>query len=120
MRQALLRMLDRIRVGVKLPAMVVALTALAITIMGYGAYQNARETINRSAEERLTGIAEGRMVALTDWLAESPSVEGAISAFARSWSEFQDPAAELQSLVVEESEHPVGERHKLNSAGHSS
>ncbi|MBD3787047.1 MAG: HAMP domain-containing protein [Sphingomonadales bacterium] len=120
--------IHNLKLGVKLPLMLVTVGLAGLAIMGLGAYSDARRLLTTEAEDRLERTLESRAATLTDWserivdetqgLAALPTTGRAIREFSASWKRLgTDPGAYLRTLYLTENPHPAGERAKLEDAG---
>ena len=123
----MLALFNRIRISAKLPAIMVAITLLAVAGIGTVTVREARDAIEHQAEERLRSLASSRTGAFQTWLggvqddlivqAKSTSVQDALRSFTAGWSAQGDGAGEeLRRLYVTENPNASGERWKLANA----
>ena len=118
----------RLKLGVKLPLMLVAIAMLALTVMGFSSFRAARNLLAEEGNQRLERVLEARGQAVETWAGQVVSELRAMSAnegtlrlmrdFSTGWKMLGDGAAEnLQQSWVKANPHPPSERWRLDFAG---
>lgn len=123
-----MRFLNKLKIGVKLPLMLVAISVVALSIMGATSYREARKLLEAEAHQRLERTLDQRAKALAHW-SESLTAElrtmAVNQAFSRTmrdlmsaWKRLGDEAsAQLQRNYVAKNPYPAGERYKFDFDG---
>ncbi len=122
---------SNIRLAKKLPAIMIALTVLTITISSLVSYRNAADSLLSEAEEALLTVAEARALELNSWLegidvdlssqAENPTVLSAIRGFGEAWKGIEGDKTEyLKKWYISDNPNPIGEKHALDFAADGS
>ena len=120
-------MLDRIKIGVKLPLVTVLIGAIALTLAEFIASRNTTATITYSGQERLRAVAESRAAEVlrelqsirADMRAKyrNPVILEAARAFVFAWErQGDDPSGDFRRLYVDENPHPAARRSELTQA----
>ncbi len=115
------------RLVVKLPAIMIALTALAIIIASVAAYTQSRSALTKEAYGRLSSASSGPATRLNDLLYtvdadlyalayDTATIDGLLE-FTRAFTELASPKETLQRTYIEENPHAAGEKNNLISAG---
>jgi methyl-accepting chemotaxis protein len=121
---------NRIKIGTKLPALVVGTALLAILGVGIASYLRAAADLEIAAEEKLVAVATARQDTLDQYLraiAEDVTILAATPATAAALGEFrtgfanlgiggQDAGSTLQRLYIDQNPHPIGSRQSLDQA----
>lgn len=116
------------RISKKLPLAAVSLTLFAILVGAATSLSISTKFLQESAQEKLQAIADGRRNQLETYLQAIEDDVRSISTNAlsiRAVDKFafyfpyagDDPKVELQRRYITDNPHPLGERHKLDSAG---
>ncbi|WP_158585665.1 methyl-accepting chemotaxis protein [Pseudooceanicola sediminis] len=123
--------LGNMRLSVKLPLLITALSLTVGVILTYTAYQDAKAIMESqlksnfelTIETRTSGI-QGLLQNLDQSLltqAENPMVVAALNSFRLSWSALREnQTQELQAAFIDNNPYPPSEREKLNSVGDGS
>lgn len=117
-----------LKIGVKLPLMLVTVGLGALAIMGLSSYREARVLLEREADARLERTLDMRSETLLDWssrllvnaqaVAAAPATGRAIREFSASWKRLGSaPDAYLRDLYQTQNPNPPGERAKLDYPG---
>lgn len=123
-----MRFVQNLKIGVKLPLMLVVVGLTALAIMGVGAYRQARDLLEVEAEARLERTLDTRAEALEGWagrlttevdaLADQPATGRALREFTAAWKRLgKTPDAYLRTLYQAENPHPFEKRAQLEDAG---
>ena len=123
-----MKFIDNRKLTLKLPLMMVSVAVIAMTIMGFEAYKDARELLDVEGNNRLTATLESRADQLLTWQetliadvhaeAASQSTARGVREFTSAWKRLgPDASAYVRKLYVDENPHPAGERQLLEFAG---
>ena len=124
-----MRVLDDIRLAVKLPLALIALTALTLIVTGTIAYRDARGALMAAGQARLETVAAARRVEIETWFsdirsdllgqAENSFTQKALRDFASAWRGHAegDVRAVLTEAYITANPHPAGQKHLLEAAG---
>ncbi len=116
------------KLGVKLPLMLVAISLLAMGVMGVNAYRDARALLAKEGTDRIESALDMRRESLELWaektssaiaeLTAAQSTSRALRDFTASWKTLgADPAGYLLNAYVTENPNPEGERLAYDYAG---
>lgn len=119
------------RIATKIPAVIVFVGFLAVSLSGLFAYVSGKATVEAAAQSKLVAVLEDRSAALTQWVvgiegdlnvqAQNPFVIDALADFERSWEMLgSNPTQVLQNLYITQNPHPLGEKHSLDMAADGS
>ncbi len=111
----------------KIPAMIITVGILAISLTGIYAYFESKHAVAVEAESKLMAVMEDRAHALHDWLAGiegdlkvqsvNPFIHDALADLTTGWKELgADQKETLQRLYITENPHPTGEKENLDAA----
>jgi methyl-accepting chemotaxis protein len=117
--------------SLKIPAMIVSIGIVAISLTGVFAYYESHEAIQHEVEAKLTAVLEDRAVALSHWIkgiegdlttqAENPVISQALTAFIKGWQQLDgDQTKKLQRLYIKDNPNPTGKKEKLDAASDGS
>ena len=120
-------MLDKIKIGVKLPLMTVVIGAMALALAELIASRNTTLTVTHAGEERLRAVAESRATEVlrelqsirADMRAKfrNPVILEAARAFVHSWEHHgSDPSGDLRRLYIDANPNPPDRRYDLVKA----
>ncbi len=119
-------MLGRLTIALKIPAIIVVLTGLAILCTGMIAQFYASSSIAETAMQSLAAINQARKIALESYFLRiaadiktagaDPQVKQALDDMKTGWAEFENPSAELQSLYINKNPYPAGDKQELLAA----
>jgi len=119
-------MLSRVKIAYKLPAIMLALTFLAVGISTYFSYRSAASAMLDEASESLSILEESRKSELLAWeqnvyaalslTARSPGTRDAVNNFSYAYSLLEDAQARLHRIYIEENGFPAGQRQNLTHA----
>ena len=113
-----------IRLVVKLPAIMIALCALAVLVASVAAYTQSRSALTEEAFGRLSAASQGPAARLDDLLHsvnadlyalayDTATIDG-LAEFTEAFAEINNPLASLQRSYITDNPHPTGEKNKLN------
>ncbi|OWY09033.1 hypothetical protein B6V74_10295 [Thioclava sp. F42-5] len=103
-RRTLMRFFDNLKLGLKLPLMLVAIAMVALTIMGISAYRTAHGLLESEGRQRLGRTLEARAALVEDWAQRLASNTRTISAnpdTARALYEFTRSVDNLDSAAID-------------------
>ena len=117
-----------LRLGIKLPLVLVSLSLVALTIMGIAAFRDARNALLHDGEERLDLALDTRKSELETWtreilsdvtsLSQSEGTAKALREFVSGWDRLgEDPGGYLRREYIAENPNPAGKRQLLDAAG---
>ncbi|SDG85406.1 methyl-accepting chemotaxis protein [Roseospirillum parvum] len=116
----------RLRISVKLPAVIVGAVLAAVLITGALAYVRSANELLASAEQKLLALKEGRTAAIDTYLdsivqdleviAASPQVGSSLISFNAAFQQLENPQVALQAAYISNNPHPTGEKDKLDAA----
>lgn len=120
--------ITNMKLGVKLPLILVTTAILGLSVMGYLAYSESRKLLENEGRERLSQVVEARERELEIWSATIISdVESAarsaqssrvIREFGSAWSSLgADASAYVVDKYITTNPNPAGQRQKLSYAG---
>ena len=119
--------MDRISIRLKLPAIMVVLTVIAITTMGVNSFLSARNLIIDDSRTRLAAIADGQARSVEAFfsfidrdlglVADHPATRTALAEFKAAFRLIADAERALQRAYIDENPHPMGQKERLLSAG---
>lgn len=123
-----MKVLKRIKLGVRLPLMLVAISVVALAIMGLSSYGVARKILTSEGTDRLQQSLEMRGTALEHWAAGLTSDLGATASnagttralreFGAAWERLGTaPQDYLRKAFIEANPNPPAERFKLDYPG---
>ncbi|MDH3700104.1 MAG: methyl-accepting chemotaxis protein [Alphaproteobacteria bacterium] len=120
----------RITIALKIPAIIVVLTGLAILCTGMIAQFYGSSSISKAALESLAAINQARNIALESYFLRittdvktagaDPQIKRALDEFKIGWTELENPATKLQSLYIDKNPYPAGDKQVLEAAEDSS
>lgn len=116
---------NTLKIGVKLPLMLVALSMLALTVMGVTSYREARNLLEMEAHHRLESARDERLHALERWseqvqadlraMAANQAVGRTMRDLMNAWKRLGEGAdARLRDGYVTNNPNPPAERYKLD------
>lgn len=119
-----MRILDNIKISVKLPFALVALSAIALGVMGVFSYLDARNSLISAAKEKLSQTVAARASEIVLWeqnfyadilfQAQSPLIKGALRSFSGSWKSMEDQAGPyLRGVYIDQNEFAEDQRDQL-------
>ncbi|MEM5467977.1 methyl-accepting chemotaxis protein [Celeribacter marinus] len=122
-----MKFINNIKLAVKLPVIMIALSVMTITIATYVSYKRASESLLVEAEEMLETVTEARAMELESWLdgididirsqASNPTILSAIRGFDEAWRSIEGDVTEhLQTWYIDENPNPLGEKQNLEFA----
>ncbi len=116
----------RLTIALKIPAIIVVLTGVAILSTGLIAQFYASSSIAETAKQSLSAINQARKIALESYFLRiatdiktagaDPQVRQALEDFKIGWAELEKPSSDLQSLYVSKNPYPAGDRQELEAA----
>lgn len=120
-----MRFLNKLKIGVKLPLMLVAISMVALSIMGVTSFREARKLLEAEGHQRLERTLEQRAGALGQWsaqltadlrtLAKNQATGRMMRDLMTAWKRLGDgAAAHLQHNFIEANPHPAQDRYKLS------
>jgi len=123
-----MKVLKRIKLGIRLPLMLVAVSVVALAIMGISSYEVARKILTTEGTERLQQSLDMRGTALEHWAAGLSSDLGATASnagttralreFSAAWDRLGTaPQDYLRKAFIEGNPNPPAERFKLDYPG---
>ena len=123
-----MRLFKDVRLAVKLPLALIALTALTLVVTGSIAYRDARTALMAAGTARLETVVAARQDQIATWFdtlrsdllgqAGSGGTQKAAREFVLGWSKIEgDPAAYLTEHYVTGNPNPEGARHLMAAAG---
>lgn len=118
----------RVKISVKLSAIVVGMGLLCSAGVGLASYLSGAASVRDLAEQRLMALAESRKNVVTDYLdgirsglvsgAASKTVRAAIADFSKGWTKAgDDPAGHLTDIYIAQNPHAADARDELVRAG---
>ncbi len=121
----------KLRIAQKLPLLVLAASLFLGLGMGITGYIQGSSSLDKATEEKLLVTVQERKSSLENYLqgiredlyliSKSSNVAEAITKFNGAWSQLgKDQAAYLQKKYIQENEHPLGEKEKLDFASDGS
>ncbi|PKP74245.1 MAG: chemotaxis protein, partial [Alphaproteobacteria bacterium HGW-Alphaproteobacteria-6] len=122
-----MRVLDNMRLAVKLPLLLATLALVALTVMGVTSYRVARAALLAEGEERLEAALAVRQLQLGGWFtglakdlaaeAESPLTVKTMRDFITGWNRIPtDRGAYVRRRFIERNPNPAGTRYLLGAA----
>ncbi|MEN8837904.1 MAG: hypothetical protein ABF266_07040, partial [Celeribacter marinus] len=122
-----MKFINNIKLAVKLPVIMIALSVMTITIATYVSYKRASDSLLVEAEKMLETVTEARAMELESWLdgididirsqASNPTVLSAIRGFDEAWRAIDGNVTEhLQTWYIDENPNPMGQKHNLEFA----
>jgi len=119
--------LNSMKISIKLPGVLLALSLIAILGTGIGGYYEGRVELLNAAESKMTALLQTRKSSIEQYLAsissdlrfqaENPNVKDALVEFTKAWKEMGSGQTEtLQKLYITENPNPTGEKEKLDFA----
>ncbi|OCX67113.1 hypothetical protein BFP70_02825 [Thioclava sp. SK-1] len=117
--------LQNLKLGIKLPLLLVVTATLALTLMGVQAYRDGRALLAEASTERLAHVISTRADALQTWQDNILNYVGSTVAGAQSQRAMKDMSGALRRLgdqpsdfllkaFVEDNPNPASERWKLD------
>ncbi|WP_160115984.1 methyl-accepting chemotaxis protein [Candidatus Halocynthiibacter alkanivorans] len=114
----------RIKLSVKLPAIMILMAAIAVGLTALISYKNASKSLLAEAEVRLETVASARQSQLDSWInatasdikaqANSPTVASALRGFGEGWSNISgDQQSYLQDWYITRNPNEATERELL-------
>ncbi|MBL4627573.1 MAG: hypothetical protein JKY00_05955, partial [Roseicyclus sp.] len=92
--------MDNIKISVKLPFALVVLSAVALGMMGFFSYIDARNALIAAGKEKLSQTVAARATEIALWeqnlyadivfQSQSPSILGALRSFGGSWKSMEE------------------------------
>lgn len=112
------------RLVVKLPAIMIALTALSVLVASIAAYTQSRNALTEEAFGRLSAASQGPAARLNDLLFnvdadlyalayDTATVDGLVE-FTEAFAEIRNPVQSLHRSYIEDNPHPAGQKNNLN------
>ncbi|WP_417258918.1 methyl-accepting chemotaxis protein [Celeribacter sp.] len=122
-----MKFINSIKLAVKLPVIMIALSVMTITIATYVSYKRASASLLVEAEDMLQTVSEARSLELQSWFngididlrsqASNPTVLSAIRGFDEAWRSINGDATEyLHKWYIDENPNPAGEKQALDLA----
>lgn len=122
-----MRLLDNMRLAIKLPLLLAMLALIALLVMGATSYRVARSALLAEGQNRLQTALEVRQLLLAGWLeglskdlaahAESPLTAKIMRDFTNSWARVPgDRGAYVRRRFIERNPNPAGSRYLLGAA----
>jgi len=122
-----MRVLENMRLAVKLPLLLATLALVALTVMGVTSYRVARAALLAEGEERLEAALAVRQLQLGGWFtglakdlsaeAESPLTVKTMRDFITGWNRIPtDRGAYVRRRFIERNPNPAGTRYLLGAA----
>ena len=119
--------LSKIKIAIKMPALVVLSATVLALSLGYLSYNSASNSAIKNGKDRIIGILENRKYSLETYLntieediisvAANPFTYQAEKAFHDAWAALGDNAEKtLQDAYINNNPHPLGEKEKLDVA----
>jgi methyl-accepting chemotaxis protein len=122
--------MNMISIRVKLPAIMVMLTLLAVVTMGVKSFAAARATVFEDSRARLAAIGQAQARSVEELflaisrdlalVAEHPYTRAALAGFTTAFEGLEDAERDLQRAYIDENPHPMGAKDRLLSAGSGS
>lgn len=123
-----MKVFHNLKLGVKLPLMLVTIALIALTIMGGSAYHEARNLLEQEGAARLGQSLDARREDLSSWAAGlmadaranavNQATSRALREMSASWKRLGDnPDAYLRKTYIDDNPNPEGERYKLDYPG---
>jgi len=123
-----LRRFQNLRLVVKLPLIISALTLIVAGVLTYSAYHDSRKILEDQIRTQFRGLVEERLRLTKAYLtdiesdiatqAENPTVRAALASFNLSWSAIDGDASQvLQKSYIQDNPHPVGAKDELIDTG---
>ncbi len=120
-----------LKIAVKIPLIIVALSSAAILIASAIGYFKAADALSKEASAKLVALLDARTTQLNLYLsdirddlqsvADNEMTRAALDSFKTAKAEFGGQFTErLQRLYITDNPHPTGEKHKLDRANDSS
>ncbi len=116
----------RLTIALKIPAIIVVLTGLAILCTGMIAQFYASSSIADAAMQSLAAINQARKIALESYFLRvaadiktagaDPQVKRALDDLKTGWAELENPSSRLQSLYISKNPYPAGDKQELETA----
>ncbi|KFE35407.1 methyl-accepting chemotaxis protein [Thioclava atlantica] len=114
-----MRLLDNLKLGIKLPLMLVSVAMIALTIMGLSAYREAHALLEREGETRLAQTLDARVAQIRTWadsmqtetraLAGHQTTARALYDLEKAWTRLGENASDLITRAFTETD-PEGEK----------
>jgi methyl-accepting chemotaxis protein len=116
------------KLGIKLPLILLTTAVLGLSAMGYLAYSGSRDLLQKAGRERLSEVVESRERELETWgetvltdietTARSAQSARVIREFGSAWASLgADASAYAIEKYITTNPNPAGERQKLSYAG---
>jgi methyl-accepting chemotaxis protein len=126
-----MKILNNIRISIKLPAVIVLLSIASATATAVVAYDQARTELTSESKNKLTALAAARKSAISDYLgsirsdlrfmASNHTVIDGLNAFNASFKKFgANAGTALQKLYITDNPNKTGEKEKLDFAADGS
>lgn len=120
--------LTNLRLAIKLPLMLVAISTFALAVMGVSSYRVGRAIMLEEGTGRLEQTLDVRSEALSTWAeglvselratAANPGTNRALRDFSNAWKQLgDDPAGYLREAFITKNPNTEGERAKLEFPG---
>jgi methyl-accepting chemotaxis protein len=119
-------MLNRFRMAIKLPALIICTVAMATIVSGVILAINAGASLKKSSIERLLAVEKSRKSEFSRYLksietdlveiAKGDVVKVALQDFSNAWKELENPRADLTRVYVTDNPHPTGSKENLDAA----
>ena len=120
-------LLSRLRLSIKIPALVVGAAMTTAVVLGVSSYLAARKNALAMIQQSLSAVATERQKALESYfsairedtllIATSDMARDALVSFSAGYRELGERAAErLQALYIDENPHPTGKKDELQAA----
>lgn len=124
-------LLSRLRMSIKIPALVVGAAMTTAAALGVSSYIAARTNALTMIQQSLTAVATERQKALESYfnviredtllVAGSDMARDAVRSFSAAWSALgAKPQEQLQQLYIDSNPHPTGKKDELVDAGDGS
>ncbi|WP_339112944.1 methyl-accepting chemotaxis protein [Thioclava sp. GXIMD2076] len=126
-----MKVVDNMKIGVKLPLFLFTIALIALSVMAFTAYRDSRALLEDAAIERLSHVADVQSDRVQEWEANirsevrntigSDIVREALRDFQNSWTRLGDGAADqIHSAYVTDNAYRAEDRWKLNGSSDGS
>ncbi|WP_339107100.1 methyl-accepting chemotaxis protein [Thioclava sp. GXIMD4216] len=126
-----MRVLDNVKIGVKLPLILFTIALVALSVMALTAYRDSRHLLEQAATERLMHVAQVQADRVNEWEADfrtevkdsiaSDFMRDTLRDFQNSWTRLGEGAADqVRSAYVEGNAYRAEDRWKLTAAADGS
>jgi len=123
-----MKVLKGIKLGIRLPLMLVAISVVALAIMGVSSYEVARKILTSEGTDRLQQSLDTRVGTLEAWAAgltsdlyataSNAGTARSLREFSAAWDRLGErPQDDLRKAFIEANPNPPAERYKLDYPG---